>query len=490
MRYIGPFFRMNSLSQSEISNQLFFLSKEAIKTLVLNSKCGIVATNNRGSKKTTSTNDISTLNNFSPLLCIYRKSSPSFIHSKSSHGFDESTFKKEINASTNALMTLSLLELSDYYNNYNNVNADSYRDGYIALAKEQLDFYYENLRNNDGVFVSKKNITEGSSRNFALVEKERKFNFVDQAFMMTAYYLYSLHGKDEEVSKEYKAFSLEILQMFSDFKDSLYNLSLEELCKLLLSFNVFYRSSSNSDCLALIIDLGDFAINKFNERDYYVDDIEYSALLSICLLESYKHTNIISFKEKHDEILEKLLSLYDEDKGIFNKLKDKKDIKYSCLDINFYILALIMHCNDGEKDSELRGRVSTLYRRLITSSGIIPSWPEAPSIDEKGRYRDFSLKADDLLDETYFKMSNIPTPQSSGLAPIFIKNVSYSRKKDTFEPGKNTFDSSTNMLIFFTFIYYLKDDVCETMFPSSKLTDLENDDSIPRVDDSDIEIIE
>ena len=59
--------------------------------------------------------DITTNSNFSPLLCVYRKSSANFIHSKNSNGFDEDSFKKEINPSTNALMTLCLLELLDYY---------------------------------------------------------------------------------------------------------------------------------------------------------------------------------------------------------------------------------------------------------------------------------------------------------------------------------------------------------------------------------------
>ncbi len=107
---------MNSLSQKEISGQLFYLSKESIKTLVLNSKCGILA-QTRDFKKSP-IEDISILNNFSPLLCLYRKASPLFIHSKSSPSFDEASFKKEISPSTSALMTLCLLELSEYYSHY------------------------------------------------------------------------------------------------------------------------------------------------------------------------------------------------------------------------------------------------------------------------------------------------------------------------------------------------------------------------------------
>ena len=158
---------MNSLSQKEISGQLFYLSKESVKTLVLNSKCGLIIPPVRTSKKS-SINDISTLNNFSPLLCIYRKASPMFIHNKTSHGFDESTFKKEISPNTNALMTLCLLELSKYYSHFTegNRNITSLENSYKYLAKEQLQFYSEHLRNAEGLFVTKKNISDGNSKGY------------------------------------------------------------------------------------------------------------------------------------------------------------------------------------------------------------------------------------------------------------------------------------------------------------------------------------
>ena len=117
MRYIGPFFRMNKLSQKEISGQLFHLSKEAIRTLVLESKCGLVDSI-KNYKKTSSSIDITTSGNFSPLLCIYRKSSPNYIHSKNYNGFDESSFKKDISPITNALMTTSILDLTTYYSRF------------------------------------------------------------------------------------------------------------------------------------------------------------------------------------------------------------------------------------------------------------------------------------------------------------------------------------------------------------------------------------
>ena len=465
LRYIGPFFRMNSLSEKEINGQLFYLSKEAVKTIVLNSRCGLVSQIKKYNKSSSSI-DITTNSNFSPLLCVYRKASPTFIHSKNSNGFDEETFKKEINPSTNALMSLCLLELLDYYRSFGNIDKSIYsiNEIYKNLAKDQLDFYSTHLRNREGVFVDKKNILENNAKNFNLVDKDKKFKFSDQAFMMIAYYLFSIKNSNDESSDLYKEFSEQILKMFCDFKDQIYNCSLDEICKVLLSLNVMYSYNDNNDDLKdLIIDLADYAMCKFDEKDYYIDSLDTASLCSIVLTLSYKHTKILTFSEKTTEIINRLYTLYDEDKGAFYKLSSKKEIKYSCFDITFYILAFIIYQNIISNSNEYRMMISTIYKKFIINSGLITSWPEAPTLDDYERYRGFSLNSKDMVDESYFRMPNIPTPDSTGVAPIFNKYITYNKRKDSFSISKNTFDSYRNFLNFFLLIHLFKDEYMDEL---------------------------
>ena len=436
------------------------MSKEAVKTIVLNSRCGLVSQIKKYNKSSSSI-DITTNSNFSPLLCVYRKASPTFIHSKNSNGFDEETFKKEINPSTNALMSLCLLELLDYYRNFENIDKSIYsiNEIYKNLAKDQLDFYSTNLRNREGVFVDKKNILENNSKNFNLVDKDKKFKFSDQSFMMIAYYLYSIKNSNDESSGLYKEFSEQILRMFCDFKDQIYDCSLDEICKVLLSLNVLYSyNNDNNELKDLIIDLTDYAMCKFDEKDYYIDSLDTVSLCSIVLTLSYKHTKIITFSEKTTEIINRLYTLYDEDKGAFYKLSSKKEIKYSCFDITFYILAFITYQNTLGTSNEYRMMISTIYKKFIINSGLITSWPEAPTLDDYERYRGFSLNSSDMVDESYFRMPNIPTPDSTGIAPIFNKYITYNKRKDSFSTSKNTFDSYRNFLNFFLLIHLFKDD--------------------------------
>lgn len=448
LRYIGPFFRMNKLSQKEIKGQLFHFSKEAVRTLVLESKCGLVDSL-KNYTKTSSSIDINTIGNISPLLCMYRKSSPNYIHSKSLNGFDEDSFKRDIVPITNALMTINILNLSTYYSKFRDIDEKlySYSIIYNQLAKEQLNFYSSNLRSAEGVFVQKRNTSENNSRNFNLTNRNNKFKFSDQAFMMVAYNLYSTLFPEEETSMEYTSFSSEILEVLIEYKEKIYDLPFDEIVKILLAVNLYFYNSGDSNAENLIIDLTDYLITKFDEKDYYVDQLDDVALFALVLMYSYQNTLIISFKEKAKEIIDKLTSLYDEEKELYLKLSSRKEIRYSAFDLTFYFLALSNYANLFDEVKDYRDILSSLYRKCFINSGIINCWPESPTLDEPERYRNLSLKSEDMLDEIFFRMPTMPTPATLGIAPIFNKYVTYSKKRESFSSSTSSFNSYRNMLI-------------------------------------------
>ena len=149
----------------------------------------------------------------------------------------------------------------DYYRSFENIDSSNYalHDLYNSISKDQLEFYSSNLRNGEGVFVDKKNLLENNARNFNLVDKDNKFKFSDQAFMMLAYYMFSIKNPKDDVSESYAEFSLQILNMFYDFKDKLYECSLDEICKVLLSLNILYSYKNDNELKDFIIDLADYA---------------------------------------------------------------------------------------------------------------------------------------------------------------------------------------------------------------------------------------
>ncbi|MBK1810451.1 hypothetical protein JHL18_07370 [Clostridium sp. YIM B02505] len=463
MKYIGPFFRINSLTSLEIESQLFFLSREALKHIVLQSRCGLIASS-KTSKKYLSNNDINIIKDFSPLLCIYKKGSPKFASTKHFHGWSDDGVKKEISSSSNALMTLSILELSEFYAKFEKSSSINYSMAkiYRALAKQQLDFYSKQLRNTDGVFVDKKNLSEGNSE-FNLMDKDKKFKFSDQALMMVAYYLYWNICTFDEDREMYKDFSLDILNMFLNYKEEIYDLSFQECCKICFAFNTLYKYSNNDDVKLFLIDITDYLVDKYNEKNYILDNLDYSCLMAINLHLSYKNTGIESFKDNFLQISERHKRLFDDTSGIFLKPMEKKDIKYDCTEVNNYMLNMLIY-EEYDSSRDFKAMISTLFRQFYITSGLVISWPDAPSLDSDERYKNLTLNSADLIDESMFRVSTTPSPDTTGTAPIFLKKISYSKKKENFVTSKITFDSAKNLTNFFNIIFLFKDTIMKSFF--------------------------
>ncbi|HAT4072086.1 TPA: hypothetical protein I9Z29_001995 [Clostridium perfringens] len=454
MKYIGSFFKANSLSKEEIASQLLFLSKESVNHIVLESRCGI-STNYKNLKENFKKDEISFFKNNTPLICIYKKAKPNIYSSKYSKTWDDTTFKKDIPVSSNALMTLSLLRLCSYYEKFKNINSALYKRAafYKNLSKLQLEFYYTYLRNPEGFFVNKKNDESSSKSGLNISEKEDEMSYSDQALMMLAYYMYSKVAPEDSDSKTYEDFALQILNMFVNFKEELYLLSLDECCKIDYCLNNMLLYSNNEDCKLLVLDLSDFILNKYYESNSTFSNLETTSLLALNMYLSYKNTNILIFKDAYLDLIELFCNMFNDEKGIILKGADKKEYKYSNMEICLYLTNLLMSFDLDEDSSDKRENIiSKVYKNYIVNSGIVTSFPDAPNLDSHERYKKFSLKPDDLIDESMFRMTNANSPELTGLAPIFTKNLKYSTKKSIFTSDKTTFDSTKNMFIFFVFI--------------------------------------
>ncbi|GAA0733157.1 hypothetical protein [Clostridium oceanicum] len=453
MKYIGPFLRINTLKTDNIYSQLNFLAKESLNHIVLNSNCGICTP-----VKSLSNSNINAFKTYSPLLCVYKKASPKLTSFNDRLIWNEDKFKKEIDVLGNSLMTLSLLQLIEYYNNFKDTNKKlySYSELYSNLCKKQLEFYALNLRNEEGIFVDKLDVSDSSLNDLKFKQKNKKFNFSNQALLMAAYYGCSKLGTDDYCSN-YEKFSLDILNMLIEFKDEIYSLSLNELSKICLGLNLFYGYSKNPDSKILLLDLSELLLEKYSEK--YASntnfDIDESCLTYFDFISLYKNTGISKFKLEANNLFDSLHSLYDDNLSMFIKQADKKEITYSSTEIMSYFLTMLSYSNNNE-NSVGKSELTDFFKTQVLSSGIILSWPDAPSLNSVERYRNHSLKSDDLIDEQYFRSSSIDTPENTELAPVFAKYVLYNNKKQEFTKTRLSFDSNKNLLILFLILYTLK----------------------------------
>lgn len=456
LKFIGPFLRINTLSKNNIKNQFFYLSKESLKDIVFDSKCGIYIPAHDLKSKSFSKIDSNTINLNSPLLCVYKKADAKLKSKDGSLNWNENKVKKEITISSNAYMTLSLLELVDYYSSFKDIDDSKYalRSLYLKLCKEQLEFYASYFRNKDGLFVDKVDLTDPMSQEFNFEDKNTKFKFSDQALMMAAYYKYSTYDKGKQ-ELEYEKFALDILNMFTQYKEEIYNVSFEELNKICLALNVFYKYSGLEICEHLLLDFSDLLIEQYNTKPSIIVNakLDYSCMLFINCTLIYNNTQMHKFKDTSDDLYGKLTKLYDNEKGILLKESSDKEVNYTCDELLLYMYGLITYSdfNNMEDDSHM---LQDIFKHQIIDSGIVLSWPDSPALDNTEHYRNFSLKSEDLLQEEDFRMPAVPTPDNNELASIFIKNVVYNKRKESFKQTKLSFDSSKNMFIFFLTIFF------------------------------------
>ena len=456
LNFLGPFLRINTLNKNNIKNQFFYLSKESLKDIVFDSKCGIYIPERDLKSKSFSKTDINTINLNSPLLCIYKKADAKLKLKEGVLNWNENKVKKEITINSNAFMTLSLLELVDYYSCYEDVDDHRYALSSLnlKLCKKQLEFYATHFRNKDGLFVDKKDLTNPLDQEFNFEDKNNKFKFSDQAFMMAAYYKYSTYDKGKH-DHEYEKFALDILDMFIQYKEEIYNVSFDELNKICLALNIFYKYSGLEKCENLLLDFIDLLIEQYNAKPSLIINakLDCSCMLFINCTLLYNNNSILKFKDASDDLYEKLSKLYDSEKGILLKESADKEVIYTSDELLLYMYSLILYSdfNDVEDNSHM---LQDIFKNQILESGMVLSWPDSPTLDDIEHYRNFSLKSEDLIQDDDFRMPTVPTPENNELASIFIKNVVYNKRKETFKQSKLSFDSSKNMFIFFLTIFF------------------------------------
>lgn len=461
MKFIGPFLRINSLNEENISNQLFHLSKESIKHIVLQSKCGIPIAPKELNKHIPKI-DINTIKGFSPLLCLYKKASAKLSYEKHKPYWNTEKFKKDIPIISNSMMTLCLLELSDYYKQFKDTDKKKYEmfEVYSALSKCQLEFYGAHLRNIEGVFIDKVHTSDLFSEDIKLTDKNNKFKYSEQAFLMSAYYKYSQLFEDElayeknSYAKEYKKFSLDILNMFMNFREHIYDISFNEKLKLSLGLNLFYHYSKIEDIKPLLLDFYDLILEEYNHK--ISDDKKNKVLInSLMLLNSsfiYKNLKFLKSKEFSENLYKELIESYDENLGLYTKSPEEKSVDYDSSELMTYLISLIFYSNIFEIEDD-NSVAENIFKNGVINSGLVLSWPDTPSLNDVERYKNFSRNSDDLLEDDYFRMPTLPTPENNELAPIFIKRITYNRKKNEFKQSKSNFDSERNMTIFFMCIF-------------------------------------
>ncbi|MGL5574762.1 MAG: hypothetical protein ACRDCW_04315, partial [Sarcina sp.] len=281
------------------------------------------------------------------------------------------------------------------------------------------------------------------------------------------YHAYSKMTDDTKEAETFKNFSLEILDMFETRKDFLYDESLEDCSHICFALNQMYSLSKNQKCKNLLLDMSDFIHSQC--LDYGIDekDMSLATLTSINLYLTYSNTGLLTFKESFSDMCKLFKSLFNEELSTFIKPGDKKDIKYYNLENILYLVNLILY-NKTKDDRVTDELICNYFKQSVVHSSILTSFPASPNLDSPERYKHFSSKSSDLLDDLMFCLPDITTPESNCLAPIFLKSTTYSKKKGGFTSSKTNFESFNNLFLDYLILDLFLDDYLKFISPIPK----------------------
>lgn len=445
MKYIGPFLRINTLNETNVRNQLFHFSKESVKYLGLQSRFGITIKPKDLKIKNISTDDINILESISPLLCIYKKCDSRVTIENDKLLLNEDSFKKDIIIRSNAFFTLSLLDLCEYYRHTSKEELQCLGEIYLSIVKQQLDFYSSYMRNAEGLFIDKKDISDSILNELRFESKKTNFSYADQGLLMCAFYKYNvLEGTS--ASEPYKNFSLDILKMFQEYKNDIYNINCDELLYLCFALNLFYKYSKSSEALSLLMDFHEYLCE--NNLTEIENNVKLLGMLTLNTKLLYENNDILKYQELYNKLYSKLINYYDEEASIL--IKNVNSNTFSSDELTLFLINLIIN-----EDDDNNSMIVSVFRNQIIDSGITLSWPDAPNLDNCERYRNQSMHCQDLIDEQNFKLISMPTPHANEYAPIFIKKVEYNKKKNKFKHGKEHLDSNKHLTCCFFIIHFL-----------------------------------
>lgn len=447
--HLGKFLKLNSLKYPLIEYQLFNFSKESLKQILLNSKCGEII-NGKEFKDRPPSTDILNAKHIYPLACLYKKAKPNIKSEKHILNWKQDKIKKKVDILSNAYMTLCILNLAEYYEKiiHNEKKRNEVVKFYVSCAKNQLNYYVNNFRNEIGLFVD--TVASYDDKNHvSFSSSNTSFEFSPQAYLMVCFSKCSNLLKDTSPYKiPFLNFSKEIRDMFIKFKDDILNCSSKKSIEILYAFCLYIEINMFKDnpIIELSLDIIENLFSKYSLSSISTYDkfLLYNSLIKLKSTIS-KQNNDTLYNQK------KLISEYiwDLDEIFLNENLCKNEITDTYDIISYELYLLRFNKIESQK----------FYDNVLIPSKIFSSFPNIPKNYESEKYFGFDHKTENIIPDKCFKHSSYKTMDECNLTPIICKNIHFLYDKNKFSKPKIKFDSKINMKLIYLMIYELKDTI-------------------------------
>ncbi|MDI6619608.1 MAG: hypothetical protein QME45_13230 [Clostridiales bacterium] len=420
--------------------------------------------------------------NMTVLRAVYKKGNPHYcnayngnIDDYQNYLWDDNSFKKTITPSSQAYLIMDEIMLAKYFHNCakgcyresKNINGKIV-DSHLLInsAKIQGKFASDYLRNEDGLFVSKKDISENPYGDPVLEDQEEQPDISDQALMLKAFSMLSYACKnpdypmfeDEGFSLEFKKYADELYVVFKDSYDEIFESKTKDICSVISASIEYCRlCESKPDAANFITSLAlelDSRIDMSGNvlRFPYENKLSSNStcfMVLKTLMESYRFTGIEKFLNTAKALYRKLNLLWNSNACLYALDSDDK-YRYTARDVSFVIAGLnsLRLFADGDMAGDAKSKLIYYFNNAVNNSKISQSRFAPPSVSDFETLFNNKRFKDGKVDSP-FSDSDIPDHLDIEIAPVFAKKFTYKTKKNNFSINSSSFYSEYALCLAF-----------------------------------------
>lgn len=439
---------------SNIALKLSCLSITNVEWSCLYSQAGIV--HSSGERLNRGNTDLPV--NVSYLKCLYKKSKPVFLkpqeHSRINQAisWDDKSFSRIITPDSQAMAILAMCSCAELLY----PTDPQFALSLVKNAGYCMDFSSSSMRNSEGLFIAVEDKTRILDEEPKLKTYSKNTRLSDQVLMHEAMaYLHKITCQEslkELISPQTEQYRKEeegILMFIHDCLPQLLSSSSKELticisslarCLSLESDPVRFNEMKELLC-TLCAEL-ETRIRITGEVESGPDSLNTSSMMthiraSCAMLEGYRASGILKFKELGIRVYNYLEDLYNPDLRLYVEGSPTK-VTCSIRDISDMMkLQLLKYRLD--MDSHAGKRLEDMYSSLIENSSIVQSSPGKPL---------------NIGGQVICLPEHIPNTMSTGRAPVFLKSIKFNLKKETSAKVSKHFNSLYSLYASYTFLHY------------------------------------
>lgn len=404
------------------------------------------------------------------LRAVYKKGDPKYLNAYNGDKrdyqnfiWDSSTFKKTITPAAQAYLILDEIMTAKYFykstgRDYNEANNCDEKIGTALMLMKSADiqsqFMSDNLRDHDGLFIPKEDISENPFGDAELEEEDDQPDISDQALPMKAFSMlartlknpeYALFN-DEQASSANQKWASELYEVFQDSPEDIFTSKTRDLCNVITACVEYYKINANDDVKEYImklalelesrIDMSGNLLRLPYDSKLTSNATCFTAIKS--LIEAYKITGIQKFMSSATSLYNRLDILWNPMDCLYSLDKDDK-YKYTSRDVGSVIAGLnsLRLFAEGDIRENAENRLTGFFNSAVNGSKLMLSSMKPPEAHDFETLYYRSICNGSAAGN--FCHPDIPQDLETGIAPVFAKKFTFKSNKRTYDINSKSF---------------------------------------------------